>query len=353
MLSGIRVLDFTQYLAGPTVTRFMAELGADVIKVEQAPGGDPSRLLPLLKDGRSVYFIQQNRGKRSLCIDFSRPQAHDLLRRLAAQVDVVVENFGPGVLEKRGLDWDSLRALNPRLIMASVSAYGRHGPLSDKVGFDLMAQAFSGLSHMTGDPDGPPYWVAAAIGDVSAGVHTFGAVACALFHRERTGEGQHIDISMIDALYHCHEVNVQVYANGSGYVPIRPGVHHPLAGPMGYYRGPKGWIAILVLDRQWPALVAALGQPGLADDPRFATGTDRGANAAALADIIERWMGAFPDDESVLCALEAHRVPAAPVLSVAQTVEHPHFRAREMVRRVPDPLAGEVTIPGFPLKFSG
>src|SRR5688572_9385922 len=147
MFSGIRVLDFTQYLAGPTVTRFMAELGADIIKVEQAPGGDPSRMLPLVRDGRSIYFIQQNRGKKSLCVDLAKPEAIELLRALATKVDVVVENYGPGVLEKRGLGYEDLRRANAGIIFASISAFGRRGPLAGKVGFDLVAQAFSGLAH--------------------------------------------------------------------------------------------------------------------------------------------------------------------------------------------------------------
>ena len=353
MFSGIRVLDFTQYLAGPTVTRFMAELGAEILKVEPAPGGDPSRGLPLVRDGRSIYFIQQNRGKKSLCVDLAKPEGVELLRALAAKVDVVVENYGPGVLEKRGLAYEDLRRLNPGIIFASISAFGRRGPLAGKVGFDLVAQAFSGLAHMTGDPAGPPQFVHMGIADVNSGVHAFGAVAAALFHKLRTGRGQAIDIAMVDALYHAHEVNVQVHANSGGaYVPMRAGSQHPITGPYGIYRGPEGWIAILVLDRQWPAFVEAVGKPELRSDPRFETGALRGQNRAALTEIVEAWMKTQPTDAAVLETFDRHRVPASPVLSVADTMTHPHFAAREMVRRVPDPLAGEVTIPGFPLKFS-
>jgi crotonobetainyl-CoA:carnitine CoA-transferase CaiB-like acyl-CoA transferase len=353
IFSGIRVLDFTQYLAGPTVTRFMAELGATVIKVELAPGGDPSRMLPFVKEGRSAYFVQQNRGKKSLCLDLAKPEALELLRALVAKVDVVVENFGPGVLDKRGLGYVELRKLNSGLVMASVSAFGRTGPLAGKVGFDLMAQAFSGICHMTGDPAGPPQFVHAGIADVVTGVHAFGAIAAALFHRDRTGRGQAIDVALVDSLYHAHEANVQVFVqSGGSYVPIRGGSQHPLVGPYGIYRGPEGWIALLVLERQWPAMVAALDRPDLLADPRFATGALRGQNRVELARIIEDWMGTFASDAALLEKLERHRVPAAPVLSVADTVSHPYFRAREMVRRVPDPILGEVTIPGFPLKFS-
>jgi crotonobetainyl-CoA:carnitine CoA-transferase CaiB-like acyl-CoA transferase len=353
IFSGIKVLDFTQYLAGPTITRFMAELGAEIVKIEIAPGGDPARMLPLIRDGRSVYFVQQNRGKRSLCLDLSKGEALEIIRGLAAKVDVVVENFGPGVLDKRGLGYGELVKLKPDLIMASISAFGRTGPLSGKVGFDLMAQAFSGICHMTGDPAGPPQFVHAGIADVVSGVHAFGAISAALFHHLRTGQGQWIDIAMVDALYHTHEANVQVYANSGGaYVPMRAGSQHPLVGPYGIYRGPQGWIAILVLERQWPGMVEALGRPELSTDPRFTTGALRGQNRAEMTQILESWMKTFRTDAEVLETLERHRVPAAPVLSVADTVSHPYFAARDMVRRVPDMLLGEVTIPGFPLKFS-
>ena len=288
MLQGVRVVDFTQYLAGPTVTRLMAEMGADVVKVEQAPGGDPARLLPLRIGERSLYYIQQNRGKKSLCVDFAKPEAAALLADLAASADVVVENYGPGVLEKRGLDYASLVKRNPRLIMASISAFGRTGPLANKVGFDLIAQAFSGLMSMTGAPDGPPMWVGLAIADVQSGVHAFAAVGYALYHRERTGRGQHIDVSMVDALYHCHEGNVQFYANSGGAVePTRHGAQHGMVGPMGAYKAPQGWIVLLVLERQWPSFCRAIGRPDLEADPRFATGALRGQNRGELTAIIE------------------------------------------------------------------
>jgi len=352
MLAGIRVVDFTQYLAGPTVTRLMAEMGADVVKVELAPGGDPARLLPLRIGERSIYYIQQNRGKKSLCIDLSKPEAAPLLADLAAGADVVVENFGPGVLEKRGLDYATLAKRNPRLVMASISAFGRTGPLAHKVGFDLIAQAFSGLMSMTGDPNGPPSWVGLAIADVQSGVHAFGAVGYALFHRERTGRGQHIDVSMVDALYHCHEGNVQFFANSDGSLePTRHGAQHGMVGPMGVYKAPQGWIVLLVLERQWESFCRALGQPELASDPRFATGALRGQHKTELTDIIEGWLARQPSDEAALAVFEQHRVAAAPVLSVRHTVSHPYFAAREMVRRVPDPVLGHVTIPGFPFKF--
>ena len=353
MLTGLKVLDLTQYLAGPTVTRFMAEMGAEIIKVEQAPGGDPSRMLPFIKNGRSAYFIQQNRGKKSLCLDFSKPASIDLLHSLTAKVDVVVENYGPGVLERKGLDYPSLRAINPRLIMASISAFGRTGPLSHKVGYDFIAQAFSGVISMTGHPNRPPVFVGMGIGDQGSGVHAFSAIGYALYYREKTGVGQHIDISMVDALYHQHELNLQAYVLSEGqFVPGRMGSHHALVCPCGVFKGPKGYIVILVLDRQWPSMAKAMGRADLIDDPRFATGADRGKNQIELIRIIEDWMATLSSDEAALQVFEEFRIAAAPVMTVAESVDHPYFKARNMVRKVNDPIMGELTIPGFPLKFS-
>lgn len=354
MLEGVRVLDFTQYVAGPTVTRLMAELGADIIKVEQAPGGDPSRTVPVMKNRRSAYYIQHNRGKKSLCVDFSKPDTTVLLHDLVKTVDIVVENYGPGVMTKRQLDYEALSKINPKLIMLSISAFGRTGPLADKVGFDLIAQAFSGLMHMTGEPDGPPQFVSMAIADVNAGVHGFAALGYALFHRERTGRGQYIDISMIDALYHMHEANVELCANAKAeFHPIRCGAHHQGLAPYGVFKGAEGWIAILAGDLQWPGLPRAMGRAELIDDPRFADMRSRARHSRELVALVEAWMATQDSDQAILDALGEQRVPCAPVLSVADTIKHPYFIAREMVRRVPDAVIAEgVTIAGFPIKFS-
>ena len=353
MLAECKVLDFTQYLAGPTVTRLMAEMGAQIVKVEQAPMGDPARLLPFVKEGRSAYFVQQNRGKKSVCLDFNKPEGVELLHSLVKTVDVVVENFGPGVMEKRGLDYASLKKINPKIIMVSISAFGRKSPLSHKVGYDLIAQAFSGIMHMTGEADGPPQFVGLGIADVSSGVHAFAALGYALYYREKTGVGQHIDMAMVDALYHMHEVNIQVHTmTGGQYVPKRAGSHHPLVCPVGTFKGPQGWIVILALDRQWEGVCKALGKPELLHDPRFTTGADRAKHQKELIAIIEAWLLSFPSDEAALHALEEQRVPSAPVMSIVDTLAHPYFHERQMVRTVPDPILGEVTIPGFPFKYS-
>ncbi len=353
MLSGIKVLDFTQYLAGPTVTRMMAEMGAEIIKIEIAPSGDPSRLLPTVKEGRSAYFVQQNRGKKSICLDLQEPRAREIVKELVAKVDVVVENFGPGVMKRKGFDYEDFKKINPRLIMASISTFGRKSVLSHKTGFDMIAQAFSGMMHMTGEPDGPPTFVGMALADVGAGVHAFGAIGYALFHRDRTGIGQYIDISMIDVLYHAHDFNVQSYTITNGqFVPKRMGRFHNQMCPAGVYKLPQGWTFILVLDRQWSNMARAMGRPELIDDPLFKTSGDRVKNRDKLNPIVQDWLLSFKDDAAALAALDEFRIPSAPVLSIADTVSHPYFKDRGTIRTVPDPVLGEVTIPGFPLKFS-
>jgi CoA:oxalate CoA-transferase len=353
ILEGTRVLDFTQYLAGPTVTRLMAEMGAEIIKIEQAPGGDPSRGLPALKDGRSGYFIQQNRGKKSLCLDLTKRESHEIIRALVQKVDVVVENFGPGVMAKRKLDYASLREINPRVIMASVSTFGRESPLSHKTGYDLIAQAFAGLMYVTGPRGGPPHPVQTGISDVSAGVHAFAALGYALFHRERTGRGQYIDISMIDVMFHMHEMNVQApWITKGAFVPTRQGIHNALVCPCGAFRGPSGFLVILVLQRQWENLCRAMDRPDLVSDPRFTENDARARNQDALISIIETWMAGFETNEEVLNCLEQFRVPSGPVLSPTDAIGHEYFLGRGTVRSTWDPILGEVMIPGFPLRLS-
>lgn len=353
ILDGIRVLDFTQYLAGPTVTRLMAEMGADIIKIERGPAGDPSRGLPAVKDGRSGYFVQQNLGKRSVCLDMDHAETDVIVRDLVREVDVVVENFGPGVMDKRGWDYASLSTLNPRLVMASISAFGRESPLSHKTGFDWIAQAFAGVMAVTGPRGGSPHPVGMGVADVNAGVHAFAAIGYALFHRERTGRGQWLDISMIDALFHMHEINLQVNQLTDGeFRPGPVGNHHQLLCPCGVYQGPTGHIALLIVQPQWKNLCKAMERPDLETDPRFAESPTRARNQAELIPLIEAWMAGFDSDDAVLERLEACRVPCGPVLNPADAIHHPYFVTRGTVRPVEDRILGSLTLPGFPLRFS-
>ncbi len=353
ILTGVRVIDMTQYLAGPTVTRLMAEMGADIIKIEQAPYGDPTRGLLAMKDGRSGYFVQQNRGKKSLCIDFDDPQGRRILDELLASADVLVENYGPGVLERRGLDFDSLHAKHPRLVMASISGFGRKGVYSHKTAFDLIAQAFSGFMEVTGAADGPPMPVGVSFADVSSGVHALAGLGMALYHRERTGRGQHVDIAMVDSLFHAHEIALQAEVITNGRFRIgRSGEKSSINAPQGAYKSPEGYVVLQVMQGQWPGFCRALALPELETDERFSDIRGRKRNLIELNRIIEGWMATMETDAEVLARLEAHRVPCAPVLHPSDAIGHPYFVDRDMVRVVPDPILGEVTIPGNPLKFS-
>jgi CoA:oxalate CoA-transferase len=221
----------------------------------------------------------------------------------------------------------------------------------DRLRYDR-AVVFRSDAH-DGDPNGPPTFVGIGIADVGSGVHTFAAIGYALFHRERTGIGQYIDIAMVDTLYHMHDFGLQSHSiSGGEFVPTRMGHYHNQICPAGVYKGPQGWIFILVLDRQWSNMVKAMGRPELLDDSRFATNAERTKNADQLNAIVGQWMLSFPRDEAVIAVLEENRIACSLVQSVVDTMNHPHYQARNMVRTVSDPILDEVTIPGFPLKFS-
>lgn len=353
ILAGYRIIDFTQYLAGPSATRLMAEMGADIIKVEMAPFGDPSRAFPYRKNKRSAYYVQQNRGKKSLCVDLKDARSKEVIRDLIRQCDVLIENYAPGVIERLGFGWEVVRELNPKLVMCSISAFGQTGPLSHLSGFDYIAQAYAGVTSVIGEPDRPPSLPMLAIGDVTTGVHAACALGFALLDVHRTGIGQHLDISLLDCYFHHHEVNVQAYsASGGAMVPRRAGSHHYAVAPTGIFRGPEGYIMILALLHQWPVLCKVMGREDLITDERFKTNEQRVANQKALIALIEGWLQSFPTDAAAIAALQAVRVPVAPILTVAQAVAHPHHRARGTVRTVSDRMLGEFDIPGMPLRFS-
>jgi len=353
ILTGIKVLDLTHFLAGPAATRMMAEMGAEIIKVEPNPGGDSSRLFPFHKDGRSAYFVQQNRGKKGVCLDMRKPEGLEILKGLVAQVDVLIENFATGVMKRNGLDWEVCKKINPRLIMCSVTAFGQTGPLSHLPGFDNIGQAYAGVTAMIGEADGPPVFPTLAIGDVTTGVHAATAIGYALYHRERTGKGQHLDISLLDTYFHQHEVNVQMVSCSNGeQLPRRQGGHHFVAAPAGIYKGKDRYIFIIALTHQWPTLCKTMGMPELATDPRFDTVPDRVKNLAQLIEIIEGWIAAQDSDEHAIKQLEDARVPVAPVLEVEEAMAHPHLIERGTVRTISDRGIGEFQVPGFPLRFS-
>jgi len=360
MLKGYRVLDMTQIVAGPTCSRIMAELGADVIKLELAPFGDRTRIGglrsrdPLHKNSsRSTYYFQHNHSKRSLAVDMKHPRGVALIKALAARCDVLVENFSPGVMERAGLSYEALREANPGLVMCSISLAGQHGPLSRKPGYDYVAQAYAGVTDLIGEPDGDPAMITMAVGDTATGLTAAMAVGYALLHRERTGEGQHVEASLLDTYFQMHEVALPRVSLRPGYTPRRTGSQHPDGGPTGLFRcGDGRYIALATLPHQWEALVRALDMSELMADPRFATAALRRDNNAALKTLLEGWLARFDSSEAAIAALEAHRVPCAPVLSLNEAMAHPHLRERGTVRRVHDEVLGDFDIPGLPVRFS-
>jgi crotonobetainyl-CoA:carnitine CoA-transferase CaiB-like acyl-CoA transferase len=353
MLEGIKVLDFTHVLAGPTSTRLMAELGAEVIKVEPL-AGDMVRNMVAMKNGRSGYYIQQNRGKKSISLDLRSPKAKEIIHGLIPKMDVVVENFTPGVMKRLGFDWPVLSKINPNLIMCSISAFGQTGPLSPLPGFDYIAQAYAGVIDMIGEPDGPPYFAGLGIGDVTTGAHAFGAISAALFHRLRGGKGQYLDITLLDSLFHCHEINVQGYDGTDGaFTPKRAGKHHGAVAPLGLFKGKTHWIVIIALTPpQWEGLCKAMSREDLVRDPRFSNPAKRLQNKQELVEIIEGWLASTSSDDEALRLIEKHHVPVAPILSVPEAMSHPHLIERKTVRTVTDRVFGPVKIPGMPLRFS-
>jgi CoA:oxalate CoA-transferase len=220
VMDGYRVLDFTHFVAGPVAGRMLAEMGAEVIKVEIARNGDGSRVYAAFKDRRSAFFVQHNRGKKSLCINPKAPAGLEILRELIARIDIFIENFTPGVIARMGLGYEAVRALNPRIVMCSLSSFGQSGPLALKPGFDPSGAGYSGMLDMQGEPDGPPVMMGGAVGDTNAGVSAVAAIGYALLHRERTGLGQYLDIALVDAYFHCHDRSVHIQRKpGSGPAP--------------------------------------------------------------------------------------------------------------------------------------
>lgn len=353
VLSDLRVLDLTRALAGPSCTRMLAEMGAEVIKVEPAPSGELARRLSIYRNGRSLYYIQQNLGKKSFCVNLRDPRGLALVTELIPKVDVVVENFKPGVIAEMGLGYERLQDLKKDIILCSISALGQSGPLANKPGYDYIAQAYSGVTSMIGDPNDAPYIPLVGMGDVSTGVHAALAIVSALRYRDRTGEGQHLDIALLDVYYHYHEVNVHTYSGTDGAVqPTRAGRHMTYVCPGGVFRAKGGYLVIMSFLHHWKDLCQAMSRPDLVEDPNFSNDTVRLQRREEVVKIIEDWLQNFPDVASAVAHLEQFQVPVAPVLSIAETVKHPHHRTRGTVRTVHDRIHGDFDMPGMPLKFS-
>lgn len=354
LLDGYKVLDFTQFVAGPTVTKLMAEMGAEIIKIELAPNGDLCRNFPYIKDGRSAYFVQQNRGKMSVCVDAKNPAGNAIIRSLVPQVDVLVQNYAPGVIGRMGFGYETVRELNPKIIMCSVSTFGQSGPLAPEPGYDFIGQSYAGVTSLSGEDGGDYYPPALAIGDVSTGVHAYAAVVTALLHRERTGEGQHLDISLLDSYFHYHDMAVEMVSASRGERRVeRIGNQIGALSPAGLFRTRNGSLWIFAFqDNHWAALCRAMGRDELISDPRCLDNVARVANRALVNGAISEWLMKFANRDAATAALREARIPNAPVLTVEEAMNHPHLIERGTVRTVHDRIIGDFQIPGIPLRFS-
>jgi CoA:oxalate CoA-transferase len=353
LLSGVQVLDFTQYLAGPSATRLLADLGADVVKIERAPDGDLGRKIHLVEPGISAFFLAASAGKKSVGVEFKNPKGLEIVRELIRQVDVAVENYSPGIMAKYGLDYASLKEINPRLIMCSVSGYGQDGPYAKHTSFDIIAQAQSGVMAMTGEPDGPPEYVGNYFGDPNAGIHGALAICAALFHRAMTGEGQYIDVSQLESLVYLDYINFPLFMMSQGAIqPHRFGGDFFNICPYGVYKATKGYIVFAVAEHQWAPLVKAMGKPELATDPRYATQIARCQRRPEVRKYIEDWLQTFADDETPLRILAEARVPSAPILDIPHAAAHPQLKARELFQDLPHPILGVTPIAKSPFHFS-
>jgi CoA:oxalate CoA-transferase len=349
-LDQVRVLDFTRVLSGPYCTALLADLGAEVVKVE-SPQGDEYRHIGPFRQGESALFQLVNRNKLGLVLDLKRPEGVDLARRLASQADVVVENFRPGVAERLGIGHRDLAAGNPRLIYASISGFGQSGPLAGLPAFDLVAQAMSGMMSMTGDPDGPPTKVGESIGDLAAGLFASWAILAVLFERTRTGQGRHIDVAMLDSLVALLPTAVAQWMFGATPA-VRTGNRHPLSTPFGAYRAKDGHLVICVLSGpQFARLAACIGQPALATDSRFASDESRTRHEPVLRTAIERWLAERTVAEAV-DVLGRAGVPASAIESAEAVFEGRHVASRTLLPTVEHPLLGAIPTMEQPVHFS-
>ncbi|MBI3127248.1 MAG: CoA transferase [Candidatus Tectomicrobia bacterium] len=351
-LVGIRVLDLTRILAGPYCTMMLGDMGAEIIKVENPDGGDDTRAWgPPFLNGVSTYFISINRNKKSVTLDLKKERGKALLAGLIRASDVVVENFRPGTLDKLGFPWEEIHRLNPRAVFCSVSGFGQTGPRKSEPGFDVVIQGEGGVMSLTGEPDGPPAKVGASVADITAGMLAANGILLALFHRERTGEGQMVDVGMLDG-----QVALLTYhATGffaTGKVPPRRGNRHPSITPYETYKCRDGYFNLGVgNDSLWRRFCDAMSLTDIKQDPRFAVNANRVGNREALQAILDPFFAAR-DLQPTLAALRKAGVPCGPINTLDQVFAEPQVLAREMVVEVDVPQAGRTKVTGVPIKLS-
>ncbi|USG65068.1 CoA transferase [Brevibacillus ruminantium] len=351
IFEGIKVLDLTNNIAGPYSTAMLADYGAEVIKVEKPNGGDDSRAWAPLVDGVSAYYLWHNRGKKSIVLDFKSDADLEIIRKLVKQMDVVVESFRPGIMDKYRLGYQDLAKINPKIILCSISAFGQTGPYRNLPGYDLIAQAMSGVMDVTGEADGPPQKLGPSIADYSGGFNAFGAISAALFYRERTGLGQHIDVSLLECIIAANDYCEPAFM---GRPVTRNGNHHSMLAPYGVFNGKDGSIVIGVLNpKLWDTFTTIIGKPELATDPRFVTASDRIDHLPEVIEIIEEWLCTLDQIDDGEKLLKENGIPCAKVLRPIDLKTDPHLLERGTVTELQLPDSNKkLTTRGVHIKFS-
>ena len=353
-LAGIRVIDYTHFLAGPYLSRCLAALGADVIKVERPKEGDAGRAHPHFINGQSGYFLQQNMGKQGLCVNLKDPRGLELMHKLTDTADVFVENYRPRALDKLGLGYKELAARNPGIVYCSVSAYGHTGPDSHRAGFGLIAEAKSGIMAMVGSPGEAPPLLRIALGDMYTGAHGVAAVCAALLGRIKSGRGQHIDLALYDCLVSMHEYAVQCYTlSGGEYLPVQTGHDLPQSTLYGVFTAADGYIVIAAqVDDAWKRFANLIGGEALASDVRFHSAAGRNAHRLEILPLARAWVAAQPTVASALKLLDGIDVPAAKVQNIDEVLDDPQIIARGMVIEQEHPVLGKIRMANLPFRFS-
>ncbi len=353
-LGGIRVLDLTRVLAGPFCAMNLADLGADVIKIELPGRGDDARgFAPRIPNSTdSGYYYSVNRGKRSVTLNLGLAEGAQILLELARAADVVLENFSPGTMERFGLGYERLRAANPRIILCSISGFGQSGPMASEPAYDIVAQALGGTMSITGQPGGEPTRCGVSVGDLAAALYGVIAILAALRLRDQTGAGRHLDVAMLDCQVAMLEDALARYST-TGKIPGPLGTRHPSITPFQQFRAADGYfVAGAGNEAIWRRFCDAIGMPELKDDPRFRLNADRTANHAALEPILSSH---FADNlrDHWLGVLRAANVPCAPIANVEEVTRNPHLAARGMILRADHPTYDAMIVPGTPLKTAG
>jgi len=352
-LEGILVIDYTHFLAGPFLSRSLAALGAEVIKVERPTKGEAARQFPYIVNGQSGYYLQQNVGKKGLCINVKDPRGLELMLMLADRADVFVENYRPGALEKLGLGYQELAERNPALVYCSISAYGHTGPDSHRPGYGLIAEAKSGIMQMVGTFGEAPPLLRIALGDMYAGVNGVALVCAALLGRVKSGRGQHIDVSLYDCLMSMHEFAVQAYTlSGGEVVPEQTGHDLPDSTLYGVFSAKDGHLVIAAqMDAVWKRLAQLIGGDDLANDTRFHSLSGRNAHRDEILPVVQRWVGAHAVAEC-LSELDAIDVPCAKVQRIDEVLADPQIIERGMIIEQTHPLLGTVRLSNLPFHLS-